>query len=469
MFSKLALLAVSATIGPALGETILGVTVFTRHGDRTSKHFPGYSLTSLGAQQNFKVGQDYRGIYLDSGSSKRILGISEDKYVSSQVYASTPDQKILLDATTAFLQGFYPPLEEVTRLTLANGSTYSNPLNGYQYIHIHSEPSTSPNSIWLKGDDSCPTYTRASSSFKSNPEFQQRTEATTPFYARFWDILRNVHDYRPENLTYANAYDIYDLLNTASIHNASFAPANHAISQGISAPDLARLRTLADSAEFAANYDVDEPMRSIGGATFAGAVLARLNETVATRGRRKFSLLAGSYDTFLSFFGLADLTAGSADFYGLPAYAASMAFEVFTAENVTAFPAVGEVSVRFLFRNGSDGEALKAFPLFGRKEVALPWSEFVAEMGKRAITSVREWCEACESTAEFCMIYSGPTTIWNPAAYAISGVISGIIGGTLRARKARKARENDICLAEMGALNKAGAVERTSSVGGESV
>lgn len=369
-------------------------------------------------------------------------------------------------------------------MTLANGSAYANPLNGYQYVHIYSEPSTSPNSIWLKGDDSCPAYTRASSSFKASPEFRQQTEATAPFYARFWDALRNVHDYNPTNLTYANAYDIYDLLNTASVHNASFAPTNYAISHDISAPDLARLRTLADSAEFAANYGRDEPMRSIGGATLAGAVLARLNETVVTHGRRKFSLLAGSYDTFLSFFGLAELTAASADFYGLPAYASTMAFEVFTENNVTVFPALEDVSIRFLFKNGSDVEELRAFPLFGRSETALPWSEFVAEMGKRAVMSVEEWCEACDSTEGFCMVYSVPTTIWNPAAYAVSGVISGIVAGTAvvlfilgsrklteraRARKARRARQDDIRRAEMGMPDKGGVVERTGSVGSESV
>lgn len=40
----------TAALAPivVLGETVLGITVFSRHGDRTSKHYKGYTLTNLG-------------------------------------------------------------------------------------------------------------------------------------------------------------------------------------------------------------------------------------------------------------------------------------------------------------------------------------------------------------------------------------------------------------------------------------
>jgi hypothetical protein len=72
-----------------------------------------------------------------AGSSHRILNISEFNYISSQVYATAPNQGILLDTATAYLQGLYPPLvdlsSQVATQALNNGSKLEGPLNGYQY------------------------------------------------------------------------------------------------------------------------------------------------------------------------------------------------------------------------------------------------------------------------------------------------------------------------------------------------
>lgn len=61
-----------------------------------SKHYSGYQLSPLGITENFEVGSDYRDLYIAAGSQKQILGISESKYVPSQVYASAPDQQVCL-------------------------------------------------------------------------------------------------------------------------------------------------------------------------------------------------------------------------------------------------------------------------------------------------------------------------------------------------------------------------------------
>merc|ERR1711881_765802 len=115
---------------------------------------------------------------------------------------------------------------------------------------------------------------------------------------------------------------------------------------------------LADSWEFGTNFNASEPGRSIGGRTLMGAIYRQLNQTVAPEGRLKFSLLAGSYDTFLAFFGLSDLTAADTDFFGLPDYASTMAFELFTAEDMTSFPEdASTLNVRFLFKNGTTAAA----------------------------------------------------------------------------------------------------------------
>lgn len=433
MKSSLVLLGASAV--PVLGETILGLTVFTRHGDRNSKTYSGYGLTSLGFQQNFQVGSVYRDIYLSSNSSKQILGISEDKYVPSQLYASAPSQKILSNTATAFLQGLYPPLEgtdpEVASITLNNGTEYTNPLGGYQYVFLNGVDENTPNTIWIKGDDGCPAYTEAADTFVDSAEFKERDAATRDFYAKFWPQLEDVFFLKESDLNYKKAFDIFDLINVAQIHNTSEV-------ERVSSEDLFQLRTLADSAEFALNYNTSQPGRSIHAQTLSGAILKQLNQTVSTKGKLKFSLLAGSYDTFLAFFGITQLTRANPNFFGLPHYASTLAFEILTDEDVEEFPSnTDDLKVRFLFRNGSDiGAPLTAFPLFGQSETVLPWTEFVEKMGDIAITSPDVWCSSCRSTEDFCAVYNSTlsTGSINPPSGGgskMSNAVAGVIGAAV--------------------------------------
>ncbi|KAK1830196.1 putative lysosomal acid phosphatase [Podospora conica] len=408
--------------GTAVAETVHGVVVFTRHGDRTTKHYGAQSLTSLGATQNFQVGADYRARYLAAGSPHQIAGISESKYISSQIYATAPNSGILLNTATAFLQGLYPPLvdlaPEIASQTLTNGTKSTSPLNGYQYVTLQGVKANSPDTIWIKGDESCPALDASISALKSTPAFTSLVASTRPFYQSLYPALQSVSDIpSPASLSFASAYDIFDLLNVARIHNTSTTPVSDA--------DLFQLRTLADAAEFAHSYSATDPALSTGARTFAGAVLAQLNKTVASAGALKFSLLAGSYDTFLGFAGLAGLTAASADFYGLPGYASTMAFEVFSAGG--SLPAADDLRVRFLFRNGTEG-ALTAFPLFGGSEESLGWAEFVREMQARAITTVEGWCGACRSEVDFCKVYEVDGEIGAKREGGMSSAVAGVVG-----------------------------------------
>ncbi|KAK7425091.1 hypothetical protein QQX98_000005 [Neonectria punicea] len=445
----------AALVAKASAETIHGAVVFSRHGDRTTKWYGAQSLTSLGAEQNYRVGSDYRSRYLDPDSPHYILGISEDKYVSSQLFASAPDQGILMNTATAFLQGFYPPLgeiaPEIASQTLNNGTNSTSPIDGYQYVTLHGINDNSPDTIWIKGDDSCPAYKNASKSFADSDEFQARVDATSDFYAGFYDVLSDgVYNLKPENMTYANAYNIFDLVNVARIHNET-SPARN-----VSDEDLLQLQTLADSAELGLNWNASQPARSIGAETLFGSVLTQLNKTVATRGQLKFSLLAGSYDTFLAFFGVAELLDVSPDFHGLPDYAATMAFELFSG-NTTEFPdSDADLNVRWLFRNGTLDE-LTAFPLFGTDELALPWSRFVSYVEERAILDIGDWCEQCSADEDFCAAYQDESaesedehsdggkggSMSNAVAGVIGAVVTlgvvGIVGAVLFMMKRRKA------------------------------
>lgn len=114
------------------------------------------------------------------------------------------------------------------------------------------------------------------------------------------------------------------------------------------------------------------------------------------------SVFVGSYDTFLSFFGLANLTDASPDFKRLPAYASTLVFELFTETNMTSFPSnTDDLIVRFLFRNGTDS-ALTAFPIFDRKDDSMPWNDFRTEFQARAIKTAAGWCARCKSTVGWC-------------------------------------------------------------------
>ncbi|KAK4040675.1 histidine phosphatase superfamily [Parachaetomium inaequale] len=447
--STLALTGLAAT---AAAETIHGALVFSRHGDRTTKHFGSQVLTSLGAKQVFQVGSDYRSRYLSSSSAQRIRGISEFEYVPAQVYASAPDAPILLDTATAFLQGLYPPLGDIqptlAAQDLANGSSVESPLTGYQYVTLHGINDDSPETVWIKGDDSCPVITAAAAEFKQSAEYHSRLSSTKDFYESLYPLVADAYP-SASDLSYAKAYDIFDLINVAHIHNKT-SPA-----QQVTDAQLLQLRTLADSAEFGLNYNASQPARSIHAETFAGAVLSHLNQTVSSAAHTpKLTVLAGSYDTFLAFFGLANLTAVSGDFYGLPDYASTMAFELFTPGEDQDLDTAA-LHVRYLFRNGTAG-ALEQFPLFGSGKADLPWAEFVTAMQQVGVSTTEEWCGLCESKAVFCAAYgdegvsvtggNGEETVSRGSWIAVLVVMAVAIAGNLVWAamwlvKSRRARE----------------------------
>ncbi|GIZ47484.1 hypothetical protein CKM354_001057400 [Cercospora kikuchii] len=394
-------LVLTALVGPVLGRTVHSVLVFSRHGDRTSKVFPNYQMTSLGAQQCFDSGTFYRNLYISSNSTSQIRNISPDQVDNTQLWASAPDQPVLYQTAKSFLQGLYPPLR-----TLSSSEANSDaPLIGYQYVHAHGEADNAPDMIWLKGDDECPAYTAASKTYRDSEECKATLENTADFYAQFEDLLGPILG--RENVSYAKAYDVFDLLNTAKSQNISSGVADQ-----ISEEDLARAKWLADEWEWNMNYSPSQPLRSISGSTLLGGILRQLTSVIEDNAATKFSLMTGSYDTFLAFFGLMDLPSQSPDFRGLPDYAASMAFELYSDEDDAAFPERGSIDqdlrVRFLFRNGTDEEDdLTSWTLGGLEAVdevgGMRVGEFKEMVEGEAVMSVGEWCQTCGSLAEFCV------------------------------------------------------------------
>ncbi|KAL8944910.1 MAG: hypothetical protein Q9216_000071 [Gyalolechia sp. 2 TL-2023] len=333
------LLVLSLPFGTYAAETVLGVYIFSRHGDRTAKSTPPVNLTDLGYSQVFTSGTYFRNRYVASNASSRIAGVNSDIVRQSQITASAPLDTVLMNSAQGFLQGLYPPVgSTLGSETLRDGSVVQAPLNGYQLVPIQtvSSGTGSEDSVWLQGSSNCAQAIASSKDYSSTADYNDLLASTEGFYKTLTPLLNET--FSPEEISYKNAYAIYDLLAVASIHNASLA------SPLLTPSTLTHLRTLAHHHEFSLAYNASAPVRAIAGSTLAAQILQSLNQTITTRGRNhnKLTVEFGAYASFLSFFGLADLTrvpsgAGDGGFFdGIPGFASAMVFELFTDAEVDA-------------------------------------------------------------------------------------------------------------------------------------
>jgi uncharacterized membrane protein YgcG len=235
---------------------------------------------------------------------------------------------------------------------------------------------------------------------------------TNNFYAGMEQYVSGT--FAANQTNFKNAYTIYDLLNVASIHNASVALPDNA--------DMFQLRTLADQHEFGLAYNESEPIRAVTGSIIAAQVAQALNGTITGKGKNVLNIQFGAYAGMLSYFGLTNLTTVSPNFMGVPDYASSLVWELVTNATVsnTSYPTASDIGVRFYFHNGttSDISEPTEFPLFGSGRSPLPWNEFVSSNAKFSIGSQAQWCSACGNSTGVC----------SPAALSDSG--SGSLSGS---------------------------------------
>ncbi|SLM35828.1 Histidine phosphatase superfamily, clade-2 [Lasallia pustulata] len=390
--SQALLLTLALPIAPAAAQTVLGVYIFSRHGDRTSKSTPPTVLTDLGYQQVFTSGTYFRNRYIADGAPSQIAGIEPNVVKYSQISASAPLDTVLMPSAQGFLQGLYPPVgPTLGSQKLANGMTVQSPLNGYQLIPIAqvTTGATSESTGWLQGASNCANAIVNSNEYFSTPEYMSLLNSTADFYKSLTPLVNNT--FSPNQISYKNAYIIYDLLNVATIHNSTVLK-----SPLLPPSTLQQLRTLADTHEYNLAFNQTSPVRAITGATLAAQILQSLNTTIHTSGSPQLTLQLGAYASFESFFGLANLTSTNADFYGIPDYASTMTFELSTntsSSTTTPIPPPDQINVRFLFHNGTTSNSSEptAYPLFGQSSLYLPWTTFVASMNAFAVGSQAQW------------------------------------------------------------------------------
>ncbi|KAF5857372.1 hypothetical protein ETB97_005907 [Aspergillus alliaceus] len=423
------LLALMALTDLTSAERVLGAYIFARHGDRTPKVLGNTRLTDLGYSEVYQAGSYYHSRYIDASSSLQIEGISEKIVNLKQVTASSPSDAVLQNSGVAFMQGIYPPVGKVANETLANSTTITTPLDGYQLIPLSlvSTGTNSEDNTWLQDATGCQNAKVSSNSYYSSALYNKIYDSSKDFYNSLSPLLNST--FAENKISFKSAYTIFDYLNVASIHNTTNTPTSDQLHQ---------LALLANIEQYNLAYNTTDTVRAIAGSQLAGEMLTALNRTITSKGSSKLNVQFGAYGTFLSYFGLAQLPAISDNFTGVPDYASSMAWELITGSKSDGFPDASEISVRFIFHNGTitGSDTPKEYPLYGQSSVTIPWSKFVDETNKIAVTSTPEWCKVCGNTDGKCASYaangagsdSGSAGATSKSDEGVSRPVAGVIG-----------------------------------------
>lgn len=208
MQSKL-LLGLSAVLPLVHAEDVLGVYIFSRHGDRTAKAWKPVNLTDLGAQQAYTSGEAYRSRYIASDADRKISGISSDIAVLSQLDVTSSVDDVLHNSALTFLQGLYPPTDKATD-TLANGTKIEGPLDGYQLIPVNAVEDTAAtadkaeSNSWLQGDSGCNDAEVSSNNYLKSDDYTSTLADTKDFYQSLLPVINGT--YGEDDATFENAY-----------------------------------------------------------------------------------------------------------------------------------------------------------------------------------------------------------------------------------------------------------------------
>ncbi|KAG4432865.1 hypothetical protein IFR05_011639 [Cadophora sp. M221] len=422
---------------------------YTYHGEKTPDfHSPSRSidLTPLGAQQLFNAGTGIRNRYITSMNISQdtipINGISVHDLDNDQLDVLTMEIPHVAASALAFMQGLYPPFDAITsdEETLSgDGGRYEFPLSGYQYPRIETMSNLDFNHIWIAGQSDCSKYSNSQQKSINTSAYVSKIQETQTYYSSLSSTVFPDRD--SSTLNYANALEVYEGALYQYHHNSSIHN-----SQTFTTDDLAILRNLASEQQWTFNTpNGTDLINAIGGRTLAAKVLQKLNNNIASSGTEsKLSLLFGSHEPFLSFFALSNLATGPSapQFNTLPDHGSTMTFELFSTSDsssssseggATKMPSPDQLSIRFLFRNGSEANAeMRAYTLFGRgnAETVIPWPEFQRAMGAFALTDILDWCRACGTLTFFCKAFQDITSGSSSGGGADgSGGVQGV-GGT---------------------------------------
>ena len=209
MISSKILLVASLLPFSQCAETIVGVFLVVRHGDRTSKEVPPTSLTNLGYEEVHDTGDYYHNRYINSTSNNDdtvIMGVNGTEVKQAQISTTAPPyDNVLMNSAQGFLQGLYPPNPISEKLR--DGRTIQAPLGGYQLIPVQSlntAATSAEDAVWLQGISGCANAAISSNSYFSTPEYNDLLSSTKSFYERLDPIIGGLYS-KPDQ-SFKNAY-----------------------------------------------------------------------------------------------------------------------------------------------------------------------------------------------------------------------------------------------------------------------
>ncbi len=200
-------------------DAVLGVYIFSRHGDRTDKtHIPA-KYTRLGYRQSFDAGDWFRSQYVASDAPMRIAGLEPAVFKPSEIHVQAPVDTVLMQSAQAFLQGLYPPVGgQLSTDTLRNGTRVEAPMDGYQLIPVHTtdEGAGSEDNPWLVGASGCANAQLSSNQYLSSDEYMEMLRRTEPFYKNLTPAVNST--FQGDDISYRKAFlsELYSLPQISS-------------------------------------------------------------------------------------------------------------------------------------------------------------------------------------------------------------------------------------------------------------
>ena len=128
-------------------------------------------------------------------------------YEVSQLQVSAPIDNVLQNSATGFLQALYPGVgTQASTQQLANGSSVSAPLNGYQLIPlgVAESGSGSEDSAWLQDTSGCAKAEISSNEYFTSDEYNSLSASSQGFYQSLLPVYGSL--FNSSEADFFNAY-----------------------------------------------------------------------------------------------------------------------------------------------------------------------------------------------------------------------------------------------------------------------
>ena len=186
-------------------ETVYGVWIFHRHGDRTAKATPPTKLTALGYQEVLTSGEYFRERYVSSDAAFQIQNLSPEIAIAGQLTVTAPLDTVLQDSAQGFLQGLYPSISNGDEDdSLRNGTTIQWPGPQLIPIGLTTVGAGSENNGWLQDATGCGNAVISSGNYFNSVSYQKHLNATKQFYEQLDPVINGSFPSSADN--FKNAY-----------------------------------------------------------------------------------------------------------------------------------------------------------------------------------------------------------------------------------------------------------------------